>query len=111
MDARISSERSYAVTIFTPGGSPGSISFSLAFTRSITAQRVLALPHHHDARDHFALAVEIGHAAAHVRAQRHRAHVAHQDRHARWAGRQRDVRQVRPSSARSRARAPCTRGR
>ncbi len=33
----IRSDRSYVVTIFTPGGSDGSISFSRAFTRSITS--------------------------------------------------------------------------
>ena len=66
-----------------PGGRPGSISLIFAFTRSMTAQRVLALPHHDDAGDHFALAVEIGDAAAHVGPERHAAHVAHQDRHAR----------------------------
>ena len=36
MERRIRSERSYAVTSLTPGGSPGSISWSFAFTRSIT---------------------------------------------------------------------------
>ncbi len=33
----IRSDRSYVVTIFTPGGSDGSISFSRAFTRSMTS--------------------------------------------------------------------------
>ena len=36
IDARISSERSYAVTIVTPSGRPGSSSLILAFTRSMT---------------------------------------------------------------------------
>ena len=39
-------------------------------------ERVLALAHHHDAAHHVALAVEVGDAAPHLRAQRDGGHVA-----------------------------------
>ena len=68
------------VTTFTPGGSDGSSSFSFAFTRVDDPQRVLALPHHDDARDDVAGAVEIGDAAPEVGPERDGADVAHAHR-------------------------------
>ena len=75
-------------------GQAGFDLFQLGLDALDDPQRVLALPHDDDAGDHFALAVEIGDAAAHVGAERHGADVAHQDGHARRAGPERDVRQI-----------------
>ena len=75
------------------------------------AQRILALPHDDDAGDHLAPAIQIGDAAADIGAERHAADVAHQDGHAGRAGGERERFQVGRRSARSRGRAPCTRGR
>ncbi len=46
-----------AVTTLTPFGMEGSISLSLALTRSITVERILAEPHDDDAAHNLALAV------------------------------------------------------
>src|ERR1035441_2143730 len=93
-------------TIFTPAGSPGWISAIRAFTRLMRGaapprppglhaiddvQRVLALPHHHNARDHLTLAVQVGYAAADIGPQDHVANVLNANRRAVFARRNHDV--------------------
>src|SRR4029453_17399819 len=56
--------------------------------------RVLSLAHHDDPRHHFAGAVQIGDAAAQVRADRHVADVADVNRRAALAGRHDDAFEV-----------------
>jgi hypothetical protein len=53
------------------------LSFSIfAFTASMVSRGVLARAHHDDAAGHLALAVQLGDAAAHLRAHLHARHVA-----------------------------------
>ena len=94
----------------TPSGSEGLSSSSLALTRLDDVERVLALAHDHDAADHVALAVVVGDAAAHLRAERHGRHVLHRDRRA-VLGLEHQLLEVGDATSRSRGRAPCTRAR
>ena len=91
IERRISSDRSYTVTTFTPWGSDGSSSFSFALTRSMTVKRVLARPDHDDAGDRVASAVEVGDAAADIGPERDLADIAHPHRRAALRAREHDA--------------------
>ena len=89
IDRLIRSERSYTVTISTPGGRPGFSASSLALTASIVASALRPVRITMMRAGHLALAVQLGDAAAHlgpdldardVRQPHRRAAVAHHQR-------------------------------
>ena len=111
MDRRISSDRSYAVTTFTPGGRPPSISLSFCLTRSITCRAFSPWRMIDDAGDGLTRSVPVRNAAADVGSESHVTHVRDEDRDAVLGFL--PIRSCRcpRSIARSRGRAPCTRRR
>jgi hypothetical protein len=76
---------------FHAGGQAGLDLFQPGFHAIDYGQGILTLANDHDAGDHFAVAIEIGHAAAHVRTERDGSHVAHADGDAGGADGERDV--------------------
>ena len=64
------------MTIFTPAGSDGSISFEPLLHAVDHVERVLAAAHHDDAAHGVALAVEVGDAPPDLGSERHAADVA-----------------------------------
>src|ERR1022692_2718351 len=95
MDRRISSDRSYAVTTFTPQNQFGPIVcgdhfhtrrksalniFEFLFDALNHLQRVFSLPHDDNAGDSLTCPVPIRHAAADVGAECHVTHVRDEDR-------------------------------